>query len=238
VNPLFRDVVVARIRGALQESAALNRISHQGMKGHIREILLRDLFRPLFPSDIGAGTGKVIASHGEESSEVDVVVFDRRILPPITYEGSVGLFLIESVLYAIEVKTKLWPADIRSAHENAKLLFSIKDRYLSGWHDADDAPIQQPVNLLVPALFALASSSATPEGARYDSVRGEEDPSIRAFCVVGKGYWDWSELGEWRRWGDDGEYSEVVHFIGHVFNSLSKIAQSRGFPRLGNYLLS
>jgi hypothetical protein len=37
-----------------------NAMSHPGVKGHLREIIIRDLLRPLLPADVGLGTGVVV----------------------------------------------------------------------------------------------------------------------------------------------------------------------------------
>jgi hypothetical protein len=74
-------------------------LQHACEKGRIREILLRSLFRPLLPSDLGIGTGFVVGTAGVVSSQQDVVLYDRSTLPPALFDSELGFFPIESVLY-------------------------------------------------------------------------------------------------------------------------------------------
>lgn len=50
---------------------AVQEIPHRGMLGEVREILVRELFRPLLPSDIGIGTGQLIDSENNVSPQTD-----------------------------------------------------------------------------------------------------------------------------------------------------------------------
>src|SRR3989304_5727458 len=98
MNITYRDLVLARIKGVIEHAKATTTVQHQGLKGTLREILIRDLFRPLLPTDIGVGTGEIISAGGKKSRQQDVVIFDRRILPPILFEDFTGIFPVESVL--------------------------------------------------------------------------------------------------------------------------------------------
>ena len=81
MNKLFRDLVVARIAAAVAEARAAAGVPHPGVKGQIREILIRELFRPLLPAAIGVGHGHIVSSvEGKISSEQDIVIYDQRLL--------------------------------------------------------------------------------------------------------------------------------------------------------------
>lgn len=104
MNTLYRGLILARARTAIDAARAVTGIGHQGLKGQLREIVVRDLLQPLFPSDVGLGTGEIITAFDQRSSQQDVVVFDRSIVPPILLEGTTGVFPVESVLFAIEIQ--------------------------------------------------------------------------------------------------------------------------------------
>jgi len=99
---IYKDLVQSRAAAVIGAANALSQLGHSGLKGKMREIVIRDLLRPLLPIDVGLGTGIIITADNRQSSEQDVVLFDRRILPPILLEQSNGVFPIESVLFSIE----------------------------------------------------------------------------------------------------------------------------------------
>lgn len=129
MNSLFRDVFLARIAAAIGEARAASAIPHQGVKGQVREILIRELFQPLLPADFGVGHGHIVSSvEGKVSRERDVVIYDRRLVPPVLYERSLGLFPVECTLAAIEVKSRLTREELRDADAKASELFDFKDQ--------------------------------------------------------------------------------------------------------------
>jgi hypothetical protein len=79
-------------------------VEHDGEKGAFREFFLTQLIRPLIPYHFGVGSGVIQDSIGTQSRQTDVVIYDRRLLPPIFLAGDRGIFPIDSVLCVIEVQ--------------------------------------------------------------------------------------------------------------------------------------
>ena len=215
---------------------AVTSIAHPGFKGELRETVIRDLFYPLLPSDVGVGTGLIISADDRQSRQQDVVIFDKRIVPPILLEKSTGMFPIESVLYAIEVKSKMTAAELKTSHISATELIGF--RYESGDYDGLGKRTEHTVKKVISAVLAF-DTDLTLEGKndidRYDEIRGSGNPAIPAICVVGRGCWFWS--GErWTTWKRTYEFEEVVGFIAGVMNTYRAIAATRKEPRLGRYL--
>jgi hypothetical protein len=119
IQPLYREIFRARVKSAVAMANAVQEIPHPGMLGEIREILVRELFQPLLPSDIGVGTGQLIDSHNNVSPQTDIILFDRSLAPPMMLSESMGLFPIESCLYVIEIKSKLTAAELQKSHQSA-----------------------------------------------------------------------------------------------------------------------
>jgi len=66
----YKAVFRTRAVHALREAQAVAHLTHPGVKGKLREILIGDLFRPLLPADLGIGTGQIIeAKTGRLSRE-------------------------------------------------------------------------------------------------------------------------------------------------------------------------
>ncbi len=97
MHPVFRDLVLARVAMMMNTAAAVKGLQSPTVKGTLREIVIRQLLAPMLPADVGLATGIVVdhdggaSVSGRDSSQIDVVMFDRRILPPALYEGT-GVF--------------------------------------------------------------------------------------------------------------------------------------------------
>lgn len=240
MNETYYELVLSRVRAAVDAAQSVQTIGHDGLKGRLREIVIRDLLRPTLPADIGLGTGEIVTAVNKKSSEQDVVMYDKRILPPIVMEGASGIFPIESVLYTIEVKSKLTATELEAAHKNAARLAALE--YRPGIHTENGIPLSHDYKKLVSCIFAFYSDltgTRKSEVERYNEDRGEKPPAITVLCVVGKGYWIW----KWNenRWHQplvfDDAFGEVIGFIAGVMNTYRILSASRWDPRLGMYLL-
>lgn len=238
MNSLFRDVFLARIAAAICEARAASAIPHPGVKGQVREILIRELFQPLLPADVGVGHGHIVSSvEGKVSRARDVVIYDRRLVPSVLYERSLGLFPLECTLAAIEVKSRLTREELRDANAKAAELFDYK--YQSGI-SADKLPaggvtVERPID----AVFALETDlveGGMTEIQRYQSMSERHPEALRKLCVVGRGYWYRSESG-WRSTVQGVPFLEVAAFIAGILHILGRVAGTRGVPSLANYLL-
>ena len=199
MNKVYRDIVLSRVQAAIGAARAVTGVGHKGLKGQLREILVKDLFPPLLPTDIGLGTREIVTEDDHHSDQQDIVMYDRRILPPVTLEQTTGIFPIESVLYAIEVKSILTAAELRSSHASATALSHLT--YGPGKFDEDDQPICTEVAKLIYTVFAFGTDLRVHEKSdldRYCEILSGEPPAIKAICVVGSGYWYWSpKKGGW-----------------------------------------
>jgi hypothetical protein len=92
MNTACRDLILVRITAAVAAAQAAARVTHQGLKGQLREIFVRELLRPLLPVYIGLGSGQIITADNRHSPQQDVVVYDTRLLPPFLADPTIGLF--------------------------------------------------------------------------------------------------------------------------------------------------
>lgn len=236
MNTVYRNLILARIQAAVEAARAVTKMTHKGLKGQLREIVIKDLFRPLLPADVGVASGQIISSDDRQSREQDVVIFDKRILPPILLEQACGIFPIESVLYAIEVKSKMTANEMKKSHRSATEVMGF--RYQSGEYDDFDKPTDHIVGKVISCVFAFDTdliSDIKNEIDRYDQIRGSDDPAIKAICVVGRGYW-YLHKGRWKTWQRKSQFDEVVGFIAGVMNTYRRVGSTRKEPRLGKYL--
>jgi hypothetical protein len=244
VNPIYRELVLSRIRGAVAAAKAVGGVEHPGLKGQLREIVIRDLLRPLFPADVGLGTGVVISASGKASTQQDVVIYDKSILPPITFEQSTGVFPVEAVLYTVEVKSTLTAAELKKSHDSAAQLVDFD--YVAGEYKKDattgiDLKVDHRIEKAISTLLAFdtdLTGAGKSEHSRYDEIRASSAPALMALCVAGASYCYWDATN--RRWTpgktEEYQYQELVGFLAGIMNTYRRVASTRKEPRLGHYL--
>lgn len=198
MNTTYRNLILSRIHATVGAANALANISHQCLKGQLREIVIRDLLRPFLPSDIGLATGKIITVDGRQSRQQDIILFDKSILPPILLEEYTGLFPIESALYTIEIKSMMTANETRKSDISATEIQSFD--YLSGEYDDHDKAKPHTFFKVISTVFAFdtdLSYEKKNDLERYNEIRTSTNPAISAICIAGKGYWYWKR-GEWK----------------------------------------
>ena len=113
---------------------------HEIYQDSAKETFIRVVLDSFLPDNFAVGAGRVIDAEGNTSSEQDLVIY-RRDYPQLNLPGGTDIFLLESVLATIQVKTKL----IR------KTLFETLDQCASM---ADLQPVLDP-----PVLARIAEKN-------------------------------------------------------------------------------
>jgi hypothetical protein len=117
------DYILGRLRADASHLLARadheSQLQHQGVKGRFRELLINNMLMPWLPPYVLCGTGVVIAAENKirQFTQDDIIVYDQSLVPPVlaaTNHASEGVFLYNSVLMRIEVKSTLTRDDIRS----------------------------------------------------------------------------------------------------------------------------
>jgi hypothetical protein len=232
----YHDIFLARAQAAVGAARSVSSVGHAALKGQLREIVVRGLLRPLLPQGIGIGSGLIISSDGQTSTQQDIILFVADVVPPAVLEGEIGIFPVESVLFVVEVKSHLSATDVRNANEAAEGLSKLthspplgQDAWTAGDH----------VEGCIPVLFAF-NSDLTEHGRteveRYDSLRDiSREPSIRGICVAGKGNWIWKESA-WRMWPSRTTGDEILGLLVAITNAYSRVLATRHRPDLAAYL--
>lgn len=240
-NNLFRQRALSLIEAAKREFLEITEIDHPGLRGRVREIAVERLIRPFLPAPFDIGTGKIVDANGKQSSETDVIIYSRDILPSIMYSERDGLFPIESTFFSIEIKSRLTSVELNDAIKKAERLAGLD--YLYGYHTDDAQQVEHKFMTTMPLLFAF-DSDLTVEGKDELQRYMEKDidwlssPKLKAICVLGRGMWLHDNYN--RRWHfhpPSKEHDEVLDWLSILINTLPKSRITRGFPRLGNYLM-
>jgi len=218
---------------------------------------MADLFRPLLPADIGVASGILISAFDQgQSGQQDIIVFNKRILPPILFERGPAIVPAESALISIEVKSRLTSTELQLAHESAKTVRGL-DMH-SGTRDANGKWIDvrsSAVSSIVLALDTDLAIGGKTEVQRYKEQLGQDQSMLAGICVAGRGSWWPTErvihdrpsgtyfkedetpiTGEWREVSSDVDHSEILELIGGILDLAQRIGTSRGQPPLSSYL--
>jgi hypothetical protein len=103
---------------------------HREGRGASREDLFRSFLTKRLPETVSIGKGHIQDSHGTTTSEFDIVLYDpmaRMIIAAGTNERAV--FPVESVIAAIEIRTKIDKSALIDTNAKATELASLKRYY-------------------------------------------------------------------------------------------------------------
>jgi len=102
---------------------ALKNLDHPSLKGRLRELFAQRVLLKFLTSQFGMGTGVIINQRGEQSSQIDIIIYDRRILPPFIEEQKIGVYPAASVLAVIEGRSWISKNVIKKYSDLAKKLY-------------------------------------------------------------------------------------------------------------------
>jgi len=213
--------IAGRIAAAKQQADNLaTGIGHRGIEGEIREIAARECVDPFLTQSYRCGRGKVINSYQRMSDQIDLIVYHRKVAPPILVNEDLGLFPVECVRYVFEIKSTLTATEVKDANKKFRSVANLTS-----------FPLKQAGGTIrkgtLPStvLFAFNSDLAGSEIQRYLKHTPDEYPPCVALCVLGKGYWFFDK--ETKKWhgqettADHAPYTEFCMFIGGFMNTLA-----------------
>lgn len=106
------DILENKISSALNTSSAISNIAHPVVKGNLRENFIAEILKSLLPHHYGVGSGIIIDKWDRSSPQADIIIYDKRQIPPIIDSETNGVFPIDSVHRVIEVKSNLIKQDV------------------------------------------------------------------------------------------------------------------------------
>jgi hypothetical protein len=82
--------------------------------------VIEELVKPLLNPHIKAATGTIVDPYGNQSKQVDVILYDEQVTPPILFSEREGAIPCHSVVATIEVKSQLTRGELKKAVQNAR----------------------------------------------------------------------------------------------------------------------
>ena len=120
---LIQQHTSAIIKGFIAETKAIGDLRHKSEKGRLRELFVSKILAKFLTSQFGMGTGVIINQKREQSKEIDIIVYDNRILPPFVEEQKVGVYPAECVLGVIQVRSWISKEIIKEYAKSARRLY-------------------------------------------------------------------------------------------------------------------
>jgi hypothetical protein len=105
----------ARIAAHVEDSKLF---THMGDRGTFREAIISNFLRPFLPECYGLSGGEIFSSDGEQSAQVDIVIYDALFSTVLFRDAEKMLFPAESVFGLIEIKSELDSRDLEVAIDN------------------------------------------------------------------------------------------------------------------------
>jgi hypothetical protein len=124
------------IKAFIAEAEAIRNLRHRPEKGRLRELFTQKILAKFLTKQFGMGTGEIINQKGEQSDEIDIIVYDNRILPPFIEEQKVAIYPAECVLACIQVRSLIDKNIIQQYAKSARKLYdTIYNPSSSIYHD-------------------------------------------------------------------------------------------------------
>lgn len=256
VNAIFQNLYRAQIDYALANAESIKGLDQKLVIGRLREIFLDDLLRPLVPPTFIIRTGIVMDHVGDKTGEIDLIVANRSTVPLLSLGERDGIFPVESVIYAIEVKSVLKKEHIDETFDKFRRLQNLTwlcsgevspelRRFIDYKLQTPQPNYENPEYCYGPndmrartILFAYRSEINI---ANFLEKIDEENrtniaPLIQVICVPSKGYWRWTRAGGWIFVPPDREKNETLMFMAGLSNTMYSSQFSSIGARFGQYI--
>ncbi|QXI57043.1 hypothetical protein HU759_018225 [Pseudomonas sp. OE 28.3] len=164
---LFEKLFRAKIQELRTMFLATGGLDHNGEKGSFRETFVKELIQLFLPIQFGVGSGVIIDLWGRQSPQVDLLIYDRRTMPPILETDGRGIYPFDSVLRVLEVKSSL---DDRGLKQFSELLWRLSPKNPHGLKMSQVGNLENG-KMFYPlcCLFGFGSKLKTlPERCRAD----------------------------------------------------------------------
>lgn len=194
-NNFFTTILDGNISNALSKYQITAAIGNTTLKGTLRELFVQDLLEKILPSHYGVGSGIVTDKWNRQTPQCDVVIYDKRKIPPAILEANNGIYPIDSVHRVLEIKSVLTSSSVEQALHLAWVLSPDNNQGLKMAKDGNLDGGQTHYPLV--GCFAFTSEIANIDGFanKYIATRGISPSPQVIFCAKDKGLFSRDENG-------------------------------------------
>lgn len=186
-SKFITDILDIKIQSALNTSSAISNIAHPVVKGSLRENFIAEILKSLLPHHFGVGSGIVIDKWDRSSPQADIIIYDKRQIPPIIDSETNGVYPIDSVHRVIEIKSNLIKTDVNQV---LNLAWSLHPNNPNGLKIAVSGNLDGGLATYpLVSCFAYQSSLASLPNIANDWMEAVQmvDLGNVMFCVPGRG---------------------------------------------------
>ena len=182
MNSYIRDRMVIDAQRVISLAAHQASLEHAGIKGRFRELLVDGILEPWLPPTVSCATGTVISwtNTFRSKTQEDILLIDRSISPAVLMKRSAqeGVFLRNSVLARIEVKSGLTAAHVSEFDESSKQYRKLKLDQDAEQAEAGLMPNISEINILIGLRCDVTTATL------LSWFRGRLDGTMSVICVL------------------------------------------------------
>lgn len=125
--PNIHDIVTHNLK-ILETKLARIRIAtnHSSIKGTLLEKAVCDFFQTMLPNNLGITSGFIIDSNGNQSTQLDLIIYDNLKGCTFFNEGGISILPCEFVHCAIEVKTSINSTELQKCAEASRKIKQLE----------------------------------------------------------------------------------------------------------------
>ena len=221
------------IGNLIRDVNSITDLNHPGIKGTLVESFNKNILGSFLTSQFGIGYGVIVNHLDVQSDQTDIIIYDKRILPPFIIAGDLGAYPIESVVATIEVKMKLDKPKLLQAEKSAKKLQNrVFDRETILLDHAKRTGMCPPPLCAVLSfdISGLTVLDSFEEGKIWIS---NNIKHLRAICIAKKFSWLNIASKGWSICKDDKNTNEEIkRFVAVLLDNIRTIAENRYYVNL------
>ena len=220
---LIQKYSTALIQSLISKIESLKTLDHKLTKGELRELFVSDLLNLFLTDQFGIGSGIIVNQRGRQSKQNDIIIYDKRILPPFIKQSHLCVFPAESVLAVLEIKSNLRKKDILQFEETSKYHYDII-------YKPDDS-FYQDYNLLKPicAIFGFYGSGVRELNDKIHGKKWLQDniKNILYLGLLNKYSWINMHSSGWTGHLVDKTNNETKRYIAVMLDNIRTLAEQR-----------
>lgn len=112
---IFRSAFAQRAKVLFQDDEKHNNLRHPGEFGTYREAITHDFLQSFLPQHLAIDTGFIVNALGDVSRQIDLVIYDPSLTPPLESKNRQRFFPVETVIAAGEVKSDVDKGQFKDA---------------------------------------------------------------------------------------------------------------------------
>lgn len=165
-----------------------------GLKGESSEETFRIFLKGYLPQSLDISTGQLVDSHGNSSSQLDVIIYDSAKTPIFYSSSDIRVIPVECAYAVIEVKSKLDTKELRRVFQNMETVRNLKKTaYRESYFSCQVKLYGKPENIWPINYYVFAYDSIDINtlknkiNEKHESKRLPLKSRIDTVCVLDKG---------------------------------------------------